>query len=233
MASQWGLLKIDNEIITYTGIGSTSFTGCVRGFSGIEKNTKTNQPEYLTFTSSGISTHASNARVENLSNVFLNEFLKKLKTLVLPGFEDRSLTGNLNESNFIRQAKDFYKSKGTEEAFKILFKASYAEEVEMVQPSKFVISSSDADYIKNDVLVCEAVSGNPLKIQGETLFQDTTPLQTSGSIYNVEKAIIDGNTYYKVAISKGTTIGKFLEVGKLSLQKHLALDLLLSMLIVQ
>lgn len=212
--SQWGLLKIDNEIITYTGIGSTSFTGCVRGFSGIEKNTKTNQPEYLTFTSSGISTHASNARVENLSNIFLNEFLKKLKTLVLPGFEDRSLTGDLNESNFIRQAKDFYKSKGTEEAFKILFKALYAEQVEMVQPQKFVIKPSDADYIKNDILVCEAISGNPVKIEGQTLFQDTTPLQTSGSIYNVEKAIIDGRTYYKIAISKGTTIGKFLQVGK-------------------
>jgi|LakMenEpi03Aug12_release.lakeMendotaPanAssembly.Ray.scaffolds.fasta_scaffold04969_4 hypothetical protein len=212
--AQWGLLKIDDEIITYTGIGSTSFTGCVRGFSGIEKNTKTNQPEYLTFTSSGISTHASNARVENLSNVFLNEFLKKLKTLVLPGFENRNLYGDLNESNFIRQAKDFYKSKGTEEAFKILFKALYAEQVEMVQPQKFVIKPSDADYIKNDVLVCEVVSGNPIKIEGQTLFQNTTPLQTSGSIYNVEKAIIDGKTYYKIAISKGTTLGKFLQVGK-------------------
>ena len=34
--SKYGLLKINDEIITYTGIGSTSFTGCVRGFSGIE-----------------------------------------------------------------------------------------------------------------------------------------------------------------------------------------------------
>ena len=32
---EWGLLKIDDEIITYTGITATSFTGCVRGFSGI------------------------------------------------------------------------------------------------------------------------------------------------------------------------------------------------------
>jgi len=211
---QWGLLKIDNEIITYTGIGSTVFTGCVRGFSGIEKNTKTNQPEYLTFTSSGIATHASQARVENLSNIFLNEFLNKLKKLVLPGFEERNLYGDLNQSNFIRQAKDFYKSKGTEEAFKILFKALYAEDVEMVQPQKFVIKPSDADFIVNDILVCESVSGDPTKIEGQTLFQDTNPLQTSGSIYNVEKAIIDGKTYYKVAISKGTTIGKFLQVGK-------------------
>ena len=33
--SEYGLLKIDDEIITYTGITSTTFTGCVRGFSGI------------------------------------------------------------------------------------------------------------------------------------------------------------------------------------------------------
>ena len=61
--SQWGLLKINNEIITYTGIGSTSFTGCVRGFSGIENNRKTNSPEYLTFTSTGIGTHGVDDRV--------------------------------------------------------------------------------------------------------------------------------------------------------------------------
>ena len=32
---EYGLLKIGNEIITYTEITPTSFIGCVRGFSGI------------------------------------------------------------------------------------------------------------------------------------------------------------------------------------------------------
>ena len=31
----YGLLKINDEIITYTGKTATSFAGCVRGFSGI------------------------------------------------------------------------------------------------------------------------------------------------------------------------------------------------------
>ena len=136
--NQWGLFKINDEIITYTGIGSTSFTGCVRGFSGIEKNAKTNEPEHLTFTISGVGTHDAEARVTNLSNVFLNEFLKKLKTQILPGFQERVLNGNLDQSNFIRQAKDFYKSKGTEEAFKILFGALYDKKVEMVQPQEIL-----------------------------------------------------------------------------------------------
>lgn len=210
----WGLLKIDNEIITYTGIGTTSFTGCVRGFSGIEANTKTNVPEYLTFSSTGIATHGVDARVENLSNIFLREFLNKLKVQILPGFQDRFLNGQIDQSNFIRQAKDFYKSKGTEEAFKILFKALYAEKVEMIKPQVYMIRPSDADWVVNDVLVCGLIDGDPKKIEGQTLFQDTRPIKTSGAIYDVKTAVIDGKRYYKVAISKGTTIGTFQQVGK-------------------
>ena len=33
--SSYGLLKIGSEIITYTGKTDTTFTGCIRGFSGI------------------------------------------------------------------------------------------------------------------------------------------------------------------------------------------------------
>tara|TARA_B100000427_G_scaffold59171_1_gene46540 strand:- start:1961 stop:10144 length:8184 start_codon:yes stop_codon:yes gene_type:complete len=216
---QWGLLKINDEIITYTGIGSTSFTGCVRGFSGIEKNSRTNAPEYLTFNATGIGTHQVESRVTNLSNVFLKEFLKKLKVQFLPGFSERPLNEELNQSNFIRQAKDFYKSKGTEEAFKILFGALYGEPVEMVQPSKYLVRPSDADYIVNDVLVCDIVSGDALSIEGQSLIQDTTPVQTSGSVYSVERCLIGGKTYYKVALSKGTTVGKFQQAGKTFLTK--------------
>ena len=32
---EYGLIKINDEIISYTGITTNSFTGCIRGFSGI------------------------------------------------------------------------------------------------------------------------------------------------------------------------------------------------------
>ena len=35
--SKYGLLKVNDEIITYTGITTNSFTGCIRGFSGISQ----------------------------------------------------------------------------------------------------------------------------------------------------------------------------------------------------
>ena len=43
--NQYGLLKIDDEIITYTGITTNSFTGCIRGFSGIESFDSDSNPE--------------------------------------------------------------------------------------------------------------------------------------------------------------------------------------------
>jgi len=212
--SQWGLLKVDDEIITYTGLTTNTFTGCVRGFSGIEKNSKTNEPEYLTFTQSGIGTHRVDAKVENLSNVFLKTFLKKLKTQVLPGFSERNINTQVDQSNFIRQAKDFYSSKGTEESFKILFSALYNEKVDMIQPSKYLIKPSGADYIVNDVLICEALEGDPEKIEGQSLIQDTQPLETSGSIFNVERATIDGKKFFKVGIDQSSLVGKFQQIGK-------------------
>ena len=203
--SKYGLLKIDDEIITYTGIGSTSFTGCVRGFSGIENSEKTNSPEYLTFSKSGISTHAENAKVKNLSNIFLQKFFTKVKTQISPGFEDRSFTGDLNISNFLKQSKDFYTAKGTEEAYKILFGTLYKEKVELVKPQEYLFKPSDAHYSVNDVLICERISGEPEKIVNETIIQG----DASASVYQVEKIVLQGKTYYKIRLSSDTLVGSF------------------------
>ena len=49
--NQYGLLKIDNEIITYTGITTNTFTGCERGFSGITSYHSDTNKEDLVFNS--------------------------------------------------------------------------------------------------------------------------------------------------------------------------------------
>ena len=87
--SSYGLLKIDNEIITYTGTATTCFTGFVRGFCGITSYKTPNSPDVLEFNTSTSEKHTTGAEIKNLSCLFLKEFLLKSKHQLLPGLENR------------------------------------------------------------------------------------------------------------------------------------------------
>ena len=109
--SSYGLLKIDNEIITYTSKTDTQFLGCARGFSGIDQISREDNQEFLSFAITEANAHASGSTVVNLSNLFLQTFFSKFKTEFLPGFEDRSFTSGVSVTNILTRAKDFYMVK--------------------------------------------------------------------------------------------------------------------------
>ena len=72
--NKYGLLKIDDEIVTYTGLTTNTFTGLTRGFSGITSyHTDLNQEE-LVFSTSNAGVHTAGSNVQNLSTLFLKEF---------------------------------------------------------------------------------------------------------------------------------------------------------------
>lgn len=128
---KYGLISIDDELILYEYKTSSGFNNCYRGFSGIVayKNTnvgiasthKLRSSDELIFKKSNADTHKQGAEIFNLSNLFLKEFLIKIKYQIAPGFENRSFTEKVNESLLLKQIKDFYKSKGTDLSFEILF----------------------------------------------------------------------------------------------------------------
>jgi len=143
----YGLLKIDDEIITYTGKTQFSFTGCIRGFVGISSYKETANSENLVFNSTESADHKASATIENLTCLFLKEFLKKTKVQLLPGLSNRSLFSGLDENKFIKQSKDFYSSKGTDESFKILFKALYGEDIKIIRPKEYLFTPSNAQNL--------------------------------------------------------------------------------------
>jgi len=220
--AQYGLLKINNEIITYTGVTTNSFTGCVRGFAGVESLHKSNQPESLVFSQTEADSHISSTRVLNLSNLFLQEFWKKTKNQFLPGFEDRKINNSVDKANFLRQAKDFYSSKGTDEAVKILFNVLYNKRAEVIKPIEYLIAPSDADYVVTYDLVAELISGNPLNVIGQTLYQ-TTNTNVSGSIFNVQSYSRNNKPYYLVSLSNNSINGKFEVTGSSALTESVSI----------
>jgi len=202
--NSYGLLKINDEIVTYTGITTNSFTGCIRGFSGITSFRNPDVPEDLVFSTSESADHSESSRVVNLSSLFLDEFLKKLKRQYLPGIENRDLAESLNDAEFIRHSRDFYTTRGTDVSFKILFKALYGVDVEVIRPRDYVISASNANFRKQRSIIVEAISGDPLDLVNNTLFQD--PFENipraSSPVANVERITVGvlTDSYYRLGI---------------------------------
>ena len=206
----YGLIQIDNEIITYTGITTNSFIGCARGFSGITSYRSVNKPDELVFSQSGIATHSSGAVVNNLSIRFLQEFFKKVKKQIVPGFEERTLSDDIDQRLFVKQTKDFYSSKGTDQSFEILFRALYGKDVEVIKPRDFLFIPSDADYKVSKQIVVESVDGDPMDLVNRNLFQDAVYgfAKANGAISDVEKIIRGEKTYYRLSLDYDHNLDK-------------------------
>ena len=170
--NQWGLLKVDDEIITYSGLTTNSFTGCVRGFSGITTYRKINDPSNLEWSQSVAGEHTESSKVQNLSALFLTEIYTNLKSMYTPGLEGVPLSPELDVVNFVKEARSLYESKGTDESFKILFKALFGIEPKINDLEKYLIKPSYANYLRRESFAVELVSGDPEKLIGQTLFQD-------------------------------------------------------------
>ena len=195
--NEWGLLKVDDEIMTYTGITTNSFTGVVRGFSAITEYNKEGTGGELVFERTTATTHSVGSDVENLSTLFLREFYKKIKYTFAPGFENLDVDSDLNVGNWIRQVRTFFQSKGSEESIKILFKVLYGEEPTVVDLEKFLIKPSDADYSRRDYAIGIPVSGNPVNLKGRSVYQSTST-DVFGAVSEIEPFTRDGQLYYRI-----------------------------------
>ena len=164
-----GLFKINDEIFTYSGLTTNTFTGITRGFSGITTYRASNSPGELVFTSTTPTTHAVESTVINLSAQFLKEFYNKIKFTFTPGLEDTNFVPTLDVSNFIKQSTSLYRSKGTEESFKILFGALYGVSPKIIDLEDYLIKPSSSEFVRRELVVAERISGDPNKLVGQTI----------------------------------------------------------------
>ena len=196
--NEWGLFKIDNEIFTYTGITTNSFTGVQRGFSGITSYSNVSNPGELVFDTSEAAPHEKGAEVENLSTLFLKEFYQKFKFTFAPGFEDLDFNSQVNTGNWIRQARSFYQTKGSVESIRILFRVLFGQEPTVIDLEQFLIKPSSAEYSRRDYAVVLPVEGNPSDISGKTIFETGTDNQVFGAVSEIEPFTRNGDLYFRI-----------------------------------
>ena len=210
---EYGLLKIGNEIITYTSKTDTQFLGCIRGFSGIDGYTSNIEKDFsnvnkqtINFSDTEAESHTQGDDVSNLSSLFLQEFYKKIKIAFAPGFENQSFVSDLDVANFIRQIKDFYQGKGIAESIKILFTVLYGVKADVLDLETRLIKPSGAEFIRREVVVAEIISGDPFQLEGQAIYRSlddsTIPIATA-SVSNVEVFTRDSKTYYKLELFVG------------------------------
>jgi len=226
----FGLLGIGNveyedeyEIVTYTSKTETEFKGVIRGFNGI-----TEFGDELTFKNTSKREHFDGTIVHNLSALFLDEFFKKLKSQIAPGFEERILNYDVNERLFYKHVSDFYRSKGTKNSFEILFKALYNKSVDVIIPSDYVFEPSSSSNRKTRDLVLysddqttdftDIILHRTLKQPESDAISDPDELTAYGTITNVERIERNGIRYYLVSLDgdydkditvDGTVFGTF------------------------
>jgi hypothetical protein len=229
----YGLLRIGaefngeeyegGEIVTYTSKTNTQFRGVIRGFGGV-----TELGDEIIFESTNKIEHYDGELVENLSSLLFNEFFSKLKTLIAPGFEDRILNSDVNERLFYKQVGDFYRSKGTSQSFKILFKALYNKPVDVISPSGYVFEPSASSNRKTRDLVLystdqtvdysDVLLHRTLKQPEFDAIDEPDNITAYGTITNIERIERNGVRYYIVSLDSdydkdisvdGTVFGKF------------------------
>ena len=206
--NQYGLLKIDDEIITYTGLTTNTFTGCVRGFCGITSYHKELNQEELVFNDTTAASHSTNSNIKNLSSLFLKEFYKKQKYTLTPDLIDVDFAPDVNVGNFIKESRSLYEAKGTDESFRILFNVLYGETPKILNLEDYLLKPSSANYIRREVIIGDAISGDPSQLVGQTIFKEND-LDTNASISEVEPftrsgvGFAENKQYWKISLFMG------------------------------
>lgn len=227
---KYGLLKIDNEIITYTGITQNSFTGCIRGFSGLDKNS--NNDSFI-FSNTDSDSHNINSSVINLNLFFFDEIFKKFKSQFLLGFENRKFTSGINLKNILSRAKNFYISKGTDTSYKILFNILFGKDVQVLKPQDYLLRPSDNNYlVTKNILVEQIVRDETLRVsdsvlrqqlKGKSLFEVLSNGKTaSASIYNVEYRPVDDKDLYEISLDSSSFIFNFESTQKTNILESIS-----------
>jgi hypothetical protein len=223
--SSYGLLKIDNEIITYTGKTSTSFIGCSRGFSGIDELNNLTTSNILNFSTTQASDHAFGSTVNNLNLGFYQELFRKFKTQFLPGFENRTFIPQIKIKNILSRAVDFYTTKGTDTSYKILFKILFNSEISLIKPQDYILRPSDDNFFVTRNILVEKINGSdPLLIKGPdraSLFQDNGEVESaSASIYSIEYRPVDEKDLYEMYLDSTSFISNFVSTKKTNITKE-------------
>jgi len=213
-----GYLKVDDEICFYKSKSATQFLEVSRGVSG---NTQLGDLyKESTFVTTNAADHTVADKVYNISNLFLYALVKSFESQYLPDFPVAYLNESVDQRTLIKNIASFYKSKGTAQSIKFLFKCLVKDDPapEVKYPREQTIKSSESTWIKNYSLKAKILSGTPESFIGKEIVQNVDGAYASAVIDNVLfSGRHDGVDLYELILAEETVNGKFILSAKTTL----------------
>lgn len=114
-----------------------------------------------------------------------------------------------NKKSFVKFFKDIYKTKGSEEAAKLLFRVLYNSDIEFTYPGNYILKASDGEWeISKSILVAPVGNTNVYAfkntlITGEVSkatakVKDVLKLTNVQKFYGFNSEIDEGNDYFEL-----------------------------------
>jgi len=130
---------------------------------------------------------------------FIQQFKNELNVLAEQSFPNYA---NLNEKEtIIRKAKQYFSAKGSEAAYKFLFRALYGKEIEVYYPSEAMLRASDGKWQQDLSFYVSVTSGDALSIVGK----EVNVYNSDGLLITttfVERVILVSSGIYEVFVQR-------------------------------
>jgi hypothetical protein len=105
-----------------------------------------------------------------------------------------------DKRTFVKHFRDVYKSKGTEEAYKLLFRVLYNEDISFKYPKNLTLKPSDGIWKKDFVMRVIPLLNDPFDLIDAKIIGDSSG--ATAIVENVLKIRIKNTTVYELYLSK-------------------------------
>jgi len=122
----------------------------------------------------------------------------------------------VEKNTFLKHVKDVYQTKGSEEAYKTLFRAMFDSDVSFLYPSSLLLKTSDGNWKTNKTIFIHEIAGNdPYDFINTKIVGANS--NASAVVENVLQLKFESSSIYELTVTdvKGTFIKEEISANKL------------------
>jgi len=136
--------------------------------------------------------------------------LDKIKQEVMKDFNveltiDRETGNPINSRNVVKNIKEFYDSKGTENSIRFLFRILYDKEIDIYYPKTDIFKPSSNVYSRKNILNCYLQESTDIDaIKNGIIYQENSDSEytVSARVSDITKTLFQGNYYGEIVLKE-------------------------------